>query len=258
MTMFRPRLIPVILIGDSSHAVKSRNFKKKRDLGDPINAVNIFNSFEVDELVLLDINATREERSISMELLGDIAIEARMPFSVGGGIKSLQGIRQVLSTGAEKVVICSEALRNPAFIKQASERFGSSSIMVSIDVKKNIFGKEYAFINAGRKKTKYSALEAANLMEDMGAGEIILQSIDRDGMMEGFDIPMLKNISDNISLPTIGLGGGGKMEHLLDVFHKSNISGIACGSYFVFQDSQRGVLINYPSKKDLKLFQGIR
>ena len=143
--MFRPRIIPVILIGDSEHAVKSIKFNKKKDLGDPINAVSIFNSFEVDELVLLDINATKEKRKISLNLLEDIAVEAEMPFSVGGGITSLDDIRMILSTGAEKVVIGSAALANPNFVKEASEKFGSSTIMVCLDIKKDIFGREYAY-----------------------------------------------------------------------------------------------------------------
>ena len=256
--MFRPRIIPVILIGDHEHAVKSVNFKNKIDLGDPINAVNIFNSFEVDELVLLDINATKKSRRISIELLKDIAIEARMPFSVGGGIQTLQDIRDILATGAEKVVIGTEALKNPSFIKAASERFGSSSIMVCIDVKKNIFGKEYAYINAGKKKTNLSGLQAANLMEEMGAGEIIIQSINRDGRMSGFDMQLLKKISDEVSLPTIALGGAGTIDDMLNAYNHSNISAIAGGSFFVFQDKQRGVLINYPNKEDLSLFQDIR
>lgn len=256
--MFRPRIIPVILIGEEGHAVKSIKFKNKIDLGDPVNTVNIFNSFEVDELVLLDINATVENRNISLDLLQDIAIEARMPFSVGGGINSLDDIRNILQTGAEKVIIGSNALKNPSFIKEASSRFGSSSIMVCLDIKKDFFGREFAYINAGRTKTRLSVVEASMLMEEMGAGEIIIQSIDQDGAMNGFDIKLLQKASRQVSVPTIGLGGGGNIEHMLDLYKHSEISAIACGSNFVFQDNQRGVLINYLSKEELKLFQNLR
>ena len=258
MTMFRPRIIPVILIGEHGHAVKSIKFKKKIDLGDPINAVSIFNSFEVDELVLLDINATPEQRKISIDFLKDIAIEARMPFSVGGGISTLDDIRNILQTGAEKVIIGTQALKNPLFIKDASERFGSSSIIVCIDIKKDFFGREFAYVNAGKINTKLSSIEASSLMEEMGAGEIIIQSIDQDGMMKGFDTSLLQQTADNVSVPTIGLGGGGTLEDMLEVYKCSNISAIACGSSFVFQDRNRGVLIIYPAKEDLRLFQGIK
>lgn len=256
--MFRPRIIPVILVGDSEHAVKSIKFNKKKDLGDPINAVSIFNSFEVDELVLLDINATKEKRKISLNLLEDIAVEAEMPFSVGGGITNLDDIRMILSAGAEKVIIGSAALANPNFVKEASENFGSSTIMVCLDIKKDIFGREYAYINSGKVATKYSAIEASSLMEKMGVGEIILQSINHDGVMKGFNLKLLRTIADNVSVPTIALGGAGDLDDMLEAYSSTNVSAIACGSSFVFQDQERGVLINYPSKDELKLFKGLR
>ena len=250
--------MPVILIDEDGNAVKSIKFRKKIDLGDPVNTVSIFKSFRVDELILLDIAATKQGRLISLELLADIASEAKMPFSVGGGITKLDDIRKILSTGAEKVVISTAGLERPEFVREAAERFGSSSIMVCIDVQKNLFGNQSVRILGGSKKLNKSPLDAALQMEKMGAGEIIIQSIDRDGTMSGYDLLLTNSIASAVSVPVIALGGAGCLDDMKQAYAKTHASAFASGSLFCFQNNDRGVLINYPNKKMLNSFRSIR
>lgn len=174
-----------------------------------------------------------------------------MPFAVGGGIKSLEDIKAIINAGAEKVVINTHAAQNPDFIRQAADVFGSSAIVVCIDVKKNIFGKPKTRILSGSKSTKYSPLEFAKLMEKNGAGEIIIQSIEKDGTMTGYDIELIKSVSTAVSIPVVALGGAGKTSDLINAFQKGYANALAAGSLFIYQSAQRGVLINYPEKKEL-------
>ena len=185
--MFRPRVIPVLLL-KNLNLVKSIQFKNYKYIGDPINAVRIFNNLKVDELVFLDIEASRKNRLISLDIVKKIGEEAYMPFSVGGGIKSIAGIKAIINAGAERVVINTYAAQNPDFIKEASEAFGSSSIVDCIDVKKKIFKGSRTWILGGSRSTAFNPIEFAQLMEKNGAGELIIQSIDRDGTMQGYDI----------------------------------------------------------------------
>ncbi|HOK39237.1 MAG TPA: AglZ/HisF2 family acetamidino modification protein [Bacteroidales bacterium] len=247
--MFRPRIIPVLLLKNSG-LVKSRKFKDYTYIGDPINAVKIFNELKADELVFLDITASRENRLISLDFVQDVGEEANMPFAVGGGIRSIEDIRKIISCGAEKVVVSSYAAENPNFIKQAVDHFGSSTIVVCIDVKKKFFGGKQVCILNGSKYTSYNPVEYAKIMEDMGAGEIIIQSVDNDGEMNGYDIELLKSISAEVSIPIVALGGAGNLNHLKTAFKQANITGLAAGSMFVFHGIHRGVLINYPSKEE--------
>lgn len=256
--MFRPRIIPVVLVDGRGHAVKSIKFKNRVDLGDPVNTVSIFNAFRVDELVLLDIEATNSRRLISLDLLVDIASEARMPFSVGGGITCLEDIRSILSTGAEKVVISSSAIERPEFVREAADKFGSSSVIVCLDVKSNFFGKKEIYIKSGKKNTKLNPLAAALLMEKMGAGEILLQSIDNDGQMKGYDFSLVAEISSSVGIPVIALGGAGNLQHMMELYRSTYVSALAAGSLFVFQSNERGVLLNYPQQQDLNCFRDLR
>ena len=201
--------------------------------------------------MLLDTQATKDSRLISLDLLNDIASEAKMPFAVGGGINSLKDIRSILSMGAEKVVISSEALINPGFLREAADQFGSSSIMVCMDVKTSILGKKQVQITSNGTKLSVSPMVAAKLVEENGAGELILQSVDRDGVMEGYDEVLINEISDALSIPVIALGGAGTLQHMKDLYKSSNVSALASGSTFVFQDKERGVLVNYPSTEEL-------
>ncbi len=249
--MFRPRVIPVLLL-NKDHLVKSRKFKDYRYIGDPINAVRIFNELLADELVFLDISATKNNRAISLDLVKDIGEEANMPFCVGGGIRELSQIQDIISAGAEKVIIGSYAVVNPEFVKQAASEFGSSTITVCIDVKKKFLGKEQVWTVNGSKVSGFDPLSFAQLMEKNGAGEIIVQSIEHDGMMEGYDLALTKSIADTINIPTVALGGAGNINDLRKACQDANATGLAAGSLFVYYGSNKGVLINYPEKKELQ------
>ena len=249
--MFRPRIIPVLLLKNKG-LVKSVKFKNHRYIGDPINAVKIFNDHKADELVFLDIIASKEKRTISLDFIRNVGEEANMPFAAGGGIHTVQSIREIISAGAEKVVINAKASSYPDFIKEASETFGSSTIVVCMDVKKNIFGKEQIWRYNGTQSTGYSAVEFAQLMEHKGAGEIIIQSIEQDGKMQGYDIQLVKKISEAVSIPVVALGGAGNLNHLKEAFTKGYANGLAAGSMFIYHGQRNAVLVNYPNKNEIK------
>lgn len=232
--------------------VKSIQFKNHKYIGDPINAVRIFNDLKADELAFLDIEASKENRLISLEFVKNVGEEANMPFGVGGGIKTLNDIQSVISAGAEKAIINTHAANNPDFIKQASDEFGSSTIVVCIDVKKKFLKGERTWILGGTKATNYTPLDFAKMMEDKGAGEIIIQSIENDGVMNGYDIDLIKTISTAVGIPVVALGGAGKKEDLINAYQNGYANGLAAGSLFVYQGTKRGVLINYPEKNELK------
>jgi cyclase len=243
--MFQPRIIPVLLLKNNG-LYKSVKFKNHHYIGDPINAVKIFNDLKADELVFLDTEASKQNRLISLDFVKEVGEEANMPFAVGGGIKSLEDIQKIINAGAEKVVINSAALKNPNFISEASNTFGRSTIAVCMDVNKNIFGKSKVFALAGCKAYDYTPIEFAKLMQDKGAGEIIVQSVALDGTMNGYDYDLILSVSKAVNIPVIALGGAGKMEHLKQAFQQSFANGLAAGSLFVYQGSKKGVLINYP------------
>lgn len=249
--MFRPRVIPTLLLRKQG-LVKSRNFKKYRYIGDPMNAVKIFNDLKADELIFLDIEASKERRLISIDFVRDVGEEANMPFSVGGGIRELGQIRSIIAVGAERVVLNTIAVERPEFVSSAAKEFGASTIAVCIDVKKKFFGGPRVWSLSGKKSSKYSPLDFAQLMQDMGAGEIVVQSIERDGMMDGYDLELTSRISRAVTIPVIALGGAGKLEHLKDGFTRGHASGLAAGSMFVYHGPRRGVLINYPEKSEIR------
>jgi imidazole glycerol-phosphate synthase subunit HisF len=248
--MFRPRVIPVLLLKNLG-LVKSVKFKDFRYIGDPINAVKLFNDLGADELAFLDILASNEKRSISLDFVRRVGDEANMPFSVGGGISSIKEIRQILGTGAEKVILNTVAAQNPDFIKDASEEFGSSTIVISIDVKRNLFGKELTYIYAGKKSTKYDPVSFAQLVEDKGAGEIIINSIEQDGMMQGYDLSLVKRVSEAVRIPVVALGGAGNNADMRKGVAEGYASAVAAGSMFVYHGPRRAVLINYPTPEEL-------
>ena len=252
--MFRPRIIPVLLLKGNA-LVKSKGFKDFRYIGDPINAVKVFNDLKADELVFLDIEATKEKRTISTELVRQVGEEANMPFAVGGGIKNLDEIQNIIAKGAEKVIINTCAVENPKFIREASDNFGSSTIVVCIDVKKKFFSGEVVWRNSGSKSSKYSPKDFAKIIEENGAGEIIIQSINKDGTMSGYDLDLVKEISTAVAIPVVALGGAGNLEHMIEAYKKGFASALAAGSLFVFQGPNKGVLINYVEKSDLSFFR---
>jgi cyclase len=248
--MLRPRIIPILLLKENA-LVKSIGFKKHKYIGDPINALRLFNDLKVDELVFLDIDASRENRLVSIALIKNIGEEANMPFAVGGGIKTCEDIRKIIKAGAEKVIINSSAHFNPNFIKEAVDEFGSSTISICIDFKKKLFGGLQTWTHSGTKSSGYSPLDFAKLMEDKGAGEIIIQSITRDGTFLGYDIEMIQKISKAVKIPVVALGGAGSISDLKIAYQEGLASGLAAGSLFVFEGKKRGVLINYPEKKEI-------
>jgi cyclase len=250
--MFRPRIIPVLLLKNRV-LVKSIGFKGHRYIGDPINAVRIFNDLKADELIFLDIEASKNHRLISLDFAKDVGEEARMPFAVGGGIRSLDDIRSIIKAGAEKVILNTYAGQNPDFIREASETFGSTTIVVCVDVKKKLFKGQRTWILGGSKSTAFAPVDFAQLMEERGAGELIIQSIDNDGSMEGYDVELIRSISTSVNVPVVALGGAGKKEDLKEAYRSGHANGLAAGSLFVYQDKKRGVLINYPDKSELIL-----
>jgi cyclase len=248
--MFRPRIIPVLLLNGST-LVKSIKFKDYNYIGDPINAVKIYNDLKADELVFLDINASKENRTIPSSFVSELSEETNMPFSVGGGIKTLNDIQRIISAGAEKVIINSAAVENPQFIKEATGHFGKSTISICIDVKKKLFKGEKVWSQAGTKASKYSPIEFAKLMEKYGAGELILQSVNHDGMMKGYHFELIESISKAVSIPVVALGGAGNRMHFKKAFKEGYASALGAGSMFVYQGAKRGVLINYPKREEL-------
>jgi len=250
--MFRPRVIPVLLLKGNA-LVKTRRFGDPKYIGDPINAVRIFNDLKADELVFLDIMASKEKRTVSVDFVRKVGEESNMPFSVGGGIRTLEDIRAVMGAGAEKVVLNTHAASNPNLVEKAAAAFGSSTIVVGIDVKKDLLGRLRTWILGGTRSTGHSPEDYARQMERKGAGEIIVQSISRDGMMEGYDIDLIRRIADSVTIPVIALGGAGTSDHLRQAHVEGHATGLAAGSLFVFQGPRRGVLINYPERSELGL-----
>jgi cyclase len=249
--MLKVRVIPCLLLNGSG-LVKTVRFKQPKYVGDPINAVRIFNDKEVDELTVLDINGTPEEKEPQFELITQIASECFMPLSYGGGVRNIIQIEKILKLGVEKVILNSVAVFTPELIKQSAGLVGSQSIVVSIDVKRSAFGKYNVYTHGGRKKTNLDLLEHAVRMEELGAGELLLTSIDRDGTQDGYDIKLLKMITDVVSIPVIASGGAGRLKDLECAIKKGGASAVAAGSMFVFYGKHRAVLINYPSQEDLK------
>lgn len=249
--MFLPRIIPVLLLRGKG-LVKTVKFKDPKYIGDPINAVKIFNDLKADELVFLDITASKERRTISVDLVKDIGDEAFMPFGVGGGISNVEQIEQLLKAGAEKVIINTQAILNPKLNEEAAKIFGSQSIVVSVDVKKSLFGKYEVWVMDSSINTKKDPVNYVKEIEEHGAGELIVNSIDLDGMMTGYDIKLLGNISSKVSIPVVACGGAGNLKHLKEAYYKGNVHALAAGSIFVFHGPRKAVLINYPDKQELK------
>ena len=245
----RPRLIPCLSIKDRG-LVKTTKFSKPRYLGDPINAVKIFNGKGVDELCLLDITATYENRGPDFDYLKDIASEAFMPLSYGGGITNLEQIEKLFFIGYEKVVINTSFIYNPQLIRDAAGVAGNQSIVVSIDVKNEIFGKRHCYINDGKTKVKEDPVTLVKRAEDLGAGEILLNSITCDGTMLGYDINLVREIVDAVSIPVIACGGAKDIYDFKNVLENGKAHAAAAGSLFVFYGSKKAVLITVPDGKE--------
>lgn len=251
--MLKTRVIPCLLLKGRG-LVKTVEFKNLKYVGDPINAVKIFNDKEVDELIFLDITATVEKRKPPFDVISDIVSECFMPFAYGGGIRDVEDAKRILKIGAEKVVINSYAVENPEFIRNLSEVFGSQSIVVSMDVKEVGEGKYFLYTHSGTKKTDIDPSEFARKVEEMGAGELFINSIDRDGTMEGYDLKLIKSVTEKVHIPVIACGGASKLQDFQDAVRMGGASAVAAGSMFVFHGPHRAVLINYPSQKEIKKY----
>jgi imidazole glycerol-phosphate synthase subunit HisF len=244
------RIIPCLLLRNKG-LVKTVKFKESTYIGDPINAVKIFNEKEVDELIFLDIDATKNKNEPNYEIIQNIASECFMPFAYGGGINSLSQIERIMKSGAEKIVINSNAFLQKNFVSEAVRQFGSSTIVVSIDVKKEFFKGNTVYVKGGTQSTGKNPVEYVKSIEQAGAGEIFINSIDRDGTMEGFDIELIKNVSSSVKIPIIACGGAGKLSDFGDAVHLGGASAVAAGSFFVFHGKRRAVLITYPSYQEI-------
>jgi cyclase len=247
--MLTSRVIPCLLNHDGA-LVKTIKFKKFNYIGDPLNTVQIFNNLEVDELVFLDITASKNKHEPDYPLISDMAGECFMPLAYGGGVKTIEQMKKIFSLGIEKIIICSEALNNPDFITEAANLFGSQSVVVSIDVKKNLLGKYEICGVSGTKNTKIDPVEFAKKMEIAGAGEILLNSIDQDGMMEGYDLDLINMVSKVITIPLIACGGAGVYKDLGQAV-EVGAQAVAAGSLFVYQKKNRAVLVHYPTQEDM-------
>lgn len=242
--MYHNRLIPCLLL-DNGKLVKTVQFRKPVYVGDPINAVKIYNDREVDELVFLDINATRMRRRPDFEYLKKITEQCFMPLCYGGGITSLEDIGMLFRIGFEKVSINAAALDHPELIKEAAGIYGSQSIVGAMDVGKNLFGKAVVKTENGTHGTKYNPAEYAKRLEDAGAGEIFLNSITQDGMMDGYDYELIREVAQSVQVPVIACGGAGSLQDCKKAID-SGASAAAAGSIFVFWGVNKAVLINYP------------
>ena len=245
-----------MLLIQNGGLVKSIQFKKHQYVGDPINAVKIFNEKEVDEIVILDISATQTKRVPNIQQIAEITGEAFMPLAYGGGITRLEEIKEILYEGAEKVVLNTSALDNPQLISRAAQRFGNQSIVVSIDVHKNWLGQYKVYRNNGTKNAGINPVELAKLVAELGAGEIMLTSIDRDGTFGGYDLDLLKQVTQAVDIPVIACGGAAEVQDFQQAVSIGGASAVAAGSMFVYQRPHRAVLISYPSQQELneKLF----
>ncbi len=249
--MLRTRVIPCLLLKDSS-LVKTVKFKKINYIGDPINTVRIFNELEVDELMFLDIFASREKKKINFDILHQIADECFMPISYGGNIQHLSEAKKIFEIGFEKIVINSNAFGNIEIIEKISSYFGSQSIVGSIDVKNDFFGRQRVFSNNGRKNQKKTPIEWAKEMENAGVGELLITSIDKEGTWSGYDIELIRQITNNVRVPVIANGGAGSLADIFNVVKSTNVSAVGVGSMFVYQKKNMGVLVNYPDRKKLE------
>ena len=249
--MLRPRIIPCLLIRNNG-LVKTINFSEEKYIGDPINAVKIFNEKLVDELMIIDIDATVKMKEPNFNLIKKIAAESQMPISYTGGIKNVEQIKRIISYGVEKVGISSGAIINPELISNASKEVGSQSVVVVLDVKKKILGGYNVYTHNGKNDTGYKVESLAKDLTNRGAGELIINSIDNDGKMKGYDINIIKDIKKtvSVSVPVTLIGGAGSIDDIKKLVDEFHIIGAAAGSLFVFQGKYKAVLINYPDQDE--------
>ena len=248
--MKRIRVIPVLLLADHG-IVKTERFKRPRYLGDPINAVKIFNDKRADELVLLDIEATQKGR-IEYDWVSDVVSEAFMPIAYGGGVSSMAQAAELFRRGVEKIVINTAISENPGLIGEIAARFGSQAVVASIDVKRNFWGKNQVYSRGGRKEVALDPVSLARRYAEAGVGEIILTAIDREGTFGGYDTQLLESVAGAVSVPVVANGGAASVADFRAAVSVGKSSAVAAGSMFVFARKGEGVLISYPSENELQ------
>jgi cyclase len=250
--MLRLRIIPCLLVKNGG-LVKTVQFHNPKYIGDPINAVRIFNEKEVDEIIVLDIDATVKREDPDYKKIKNLAAECRMPLCYGGGVRSAEQVRRIVELGVEKVSMSTCAVNAPEVVAEAANKVGSQSIVVVMDVKKIGFGSGYEIrTNQGKNVTGKTPLELSREMVILGVGEIVVNCIDNDGMMNGYDLKLIKEVRESVGVPVTALGGAGKLDDLVEVHKECEVSGAAAGSLFVFKGKYRAVLINYPNRKEKK------
>ena len=254
--MLRPRVIPCLLVQNGG-LVKTVKFQNPKYLGDPINAVKIFNEKEVDEIMVLDIDATKEVRGPNFDLINKLAIECRMPFCYGGGVTTLEEVKRIINLGAEKVAISSAAIKNMSFLEAIGKCVGKQSVVVVLDIKKsNSFfrGTRYKIcINNGKVECDLDLIEYIRQLNRIGIGELVINSIDNDGVMEGYDFELVDLVRRVTDFPLTILGGAGSINDLKKLVERYGIIGAAAGSFFVFKGKFKAVLLSYPSKDAIRL-----
>lgn len=256
--MLRPRIIPSLLIHDNG-LVKTVNFKNPKYVGDPINAVKIFNEKAVDELVVFDIDATVLGKEPNYSLIERLASQSMMPLCYGGGVKTVEQAQRIFSLGIEKIALSSAVLQNPKLITEISDRVGAQSVIVVLDVKKKLLGGYEVYTHNGKKATGINPFKFAEDAQKLGAGEIVINSIDKDGIMKGYDLDVIAKIREKISLPMTVLGGAGALEDIEKVIDQHGLIGVAAGSLFAFKGPYKAVLINYPTQLEKnKIFKIIQ
>jgi len=248
--MLYPRIIPCLLIQDKG-LVKTTKFSSPKYVGDPINAVKIFNEKHADELMILNIDSTVKNVEPDYNMIKKIAMESRMPICYGGGIKTIEQAKKIFNLGIEKISISSSAIDNPGIIETFSNLFGSQSIVVTLDIRKNFLIRNYSIVtHNSKKKTNIKLFEFIKHVEELGAGELVINSVDKDGTMSGYDYDIIEQIRDNTSLPLTVLGGAGSFDDMGKLIKKHKIIGLGAGSLFVFKGRYKAVLINYPNKAE--------
>jgi cyclase len=245
--MLRPRIIPSLLLHNKG-LVKTVNFKSPRYVGDPINAVRIFNEKQVDELAFFDMDATVLNKEPDYILIEKLANQSRMPLCYGGGVKNVEQAQKIFSLGIEKIALSSAVIQNPQLVTQLAERVGSQSVIVVLDIKKKLLGGYEIYTHNAKKATGINPIKFVKELEELGAGEIIINSIDHDGVMKGYDLNLIDKIAETISIPMTVLGGAGSIADIEKVIDKYGVIGVAAGSLFVFKGPYKAVLINYPTQ----------
>jgi len=249
--VLKRRVIPCLLL-DGRGLVKTVRFKDPVYVGDPINAVKIFNEKFVDEIIFLDITASEQDREPQFSYLAEIASECFIPFCYGGGVRSVEDARRIFALGVEKIAVNTAALERPNLTGELAGEFGSQSVIVAMDVHRSVLGRHTVMARRGRQRTSRAAVEYAAESAERGAGEILVNSVDRDGTQKGYDIELMADVCEAVTVPVIACGGAGELEHIRQLAVGTDVSAVAAGSLFVFKGRHRAVLINYPSRAEVR------